>query len=122
VRPHLNRVLDASALIDLFAGHDELCGLLDRAEAGEMGLLLPTTAIAEAEADLDAGPNGWEPILLTAGVRSLPLSEHTAIEIGRWPGALSCRHAAHEAHALRAVIVTRKPGGYEGLHVPLRVV
>jgi hypothetical protein len=101
VKVHLPRVLGASALIDLFRGHPELSQLLNYAEQGRYTLLLPTTAVADAEAELDAGPGGWEPLLLTAGVRSLPLTEHAAIEVGRWPGSLSCRHAVHEAYALR---------------------
>jgi hypothetical protein len=52
----------------------------------------------------------------------LPLTEHAAIEVGRWPGSLSCRHAVHEAYALRCVVVTRDPGAYTGLRVSLLVV
>jgi len=122
MRPRPPRLLDASAIVALFTGDRSVQRLLDLAEQGSIQLLMPTAAIADAEQELRAGFDGWEPILLTDGVRSLPLSEHTAIDIGQWPGSLAARHAAHEARALRAAVVTRDPGAYTGVQVDLRVI
>jgi hypothetical protein len=122
VRVRPPRILDTSALVELFNGHRELGELLNQAEAGWLQILMPTSAMADAEAVLNAGRSGWDPILLTPGVQSLPLTEHTAIEIGNWPGSLAARHVVHEAAAVRGVVVTRSPGTYEGLRASLLVV
>jgi hypothetical protein len=122
VRVRPPRVVDASALVGLFRGHRELGDLLDQAEAGRLEVLIPVTAVAEAESQLVAGRTGWDPILLTRGVLALPLSEHAAIEIGGWPGGLGARQVVHEAAAVRGVVVTRSPAAYEGLRVSLLVV
>jgi hypothetical protein len=122
VRIRPPRVLDASALVDLFHGHREVCELLNQAEAGWLQILIPTTAVAVAEAELKASRTGWDPILLTPGVQSLPLTEHAAIEVGAWAGSLAARHVVHEAAAVRGVVVTRSPSAYEGLRVSLLAV
>jgi hypothetical protein len=101
VIPRLPRVLDASAIVDLFRGHEQLTRVLFRGDQGEVNLLLATTAIADAETRLGAGASGWELILRIPCVQSLNLTEHAAIEIGSWPGQLSSRHVVHEALALR---------------------
>lgn len=118
------RVFDGSALVALFAGHRELNDMLEEAnrDSGDATLILPATAIADAEAEINAGRNGWDAILLTRHVLPLALSEYAAIEIGTWPGRLSSRHVVHEAQAMRATVVTRQPGVYTGLDVPLLVV
>jgi len=114
--------MDASAIVDLFRGHEQLTRLLFRADRGEINLLLPTTAIADAESQVGAGTTGWESILRIPSVQSLNLTEHAAIEIGSWPGQLSNRHAVHEALAIKAVVLTTEPGAYKGLRVPLMVL
>jgi hypothetical protein len=118
----LPHIFDTSAMVDLFGGHRELALLLDKAEREALQVLLPTTAMAEAEASLDAGFNGWAAVLLTRGVRSLPLAEHVAIDVGTWPGSLGARHSTHEAAAVRGLVVTCDPGAYKGLSVRLLVV
>ena len=72
MRPRPPRLLDASAIVALFTGDRSVQRLLDLAEQGSIQLLMPTAAIADAEQELRAGFDGWEPILLTDGVRSLP--------------------------------------------------
>ncbi len=119
---HLSRVLDASALIALFQGHPKLGEWLGWAEHGRVSLLLPAACIAEAERVVQAGPRGWEAILLTPGLHSLPLVEHEAIEVGRWPGTLGARHAVYEAWSLRSVVLTSDARAYDGMLVALQVV
>jgi hypothetical protein len=121
-RPIPPLVLDDSALIALFGGHSELHDLLERADDGDAMLVLPSCAIAEAEASLSAGAPGWEAILLTGNLHPTDLTANTAIEIGRQPGSLAARHVAHEALAAGATIVTRDRAAYDGLLVKLLVV
>lgn len=115
------RILDASALAALFAGHVGAVDLLEQADAGRVTVCLPTVCIAEAQRRLRA-ETGWDPIVLIPHVHSLPLGERAAIEIGMWPGGLGTRHAVHEARAIGATVVTTRPDDYRDLNVPLLVV
>lgn len=116
------RVVDASAMVAFFDAHPRLMALLDQADAGRLNLLLPTTAIADAQAHIGVSLNGWHALLFSPGVRSLPLTEHAAIDVGGWPGDLATRHTVHEAQALRAAVVTCDPARYRGFDVSLLVI
>jgi hypothetical protein len=120
VRPP--RIFDATALVGWFTGHRSLAEIANQAEQGWFQILLPATAIADAEAALQSGRTGWDAIFYTPGFQTLPLGEHAAVEIGPQPGTLSARQCAHEAAAVRGVVVTRDPGAYKGLSVQLLVL
>lgn len=118
-------------MIALFSGHPELMRLLDLAEAGRVFLLLPTVAVAEAEAALKAGARLWTPFLMSRGINTLDLTLHTAIESARLadqeaPGAvagpLMVGQLVFEAQALNAVVVTQVPQMYAGYDVALMSV
>jgi hypothetical protein len=106
--------------------------MLSDAEAGKVFLLMPTLAIAKAEASLRAGQPLWEPFLSLRGVHSMDLTEHTAIEIGgmltpRPDGAAAptrpmVGQVVYEAQAVDAVVVTRTPQAYAGHDVTLMAV
>jgi hypothetical protein len=115
------RVLDASALVALFAGAPKVIDLLEQADAGRVTLGLPTTCIAGAQGSVRSR-NGWDAILLTSQVLALPFGEQAAVEIGLWPGPLEVRHAVHEARAIGATVVTCRPEDYIDMNVPLLVV
>jgi hypothetical protein len=125
------RVLDASALVELFSGHPGLMSLLDDATAGHVFVLIPTLAIAEAQAVLGVAPSLWDHILRMPGVLAMNLTQHAAVEVGRLAaprlrhhpvhtaliGPLMAAQVLHEAQAMNAVIVTRVPETYGGHEV-----
>jgi hypothetical protein len=128
------RVLDTSALLLLFSGHPRLMRMLNDAEAANSVLILATLAIAEAEAALDVGLRIWEHFLRFRGVRSMELTEHTAIEAGRIAaptlrsgtaaasmtmGPWMVAQAVWEAQSMNAPIVTQAPAVYAGHEVAL---
>lgn len=111
-------VFDASALVALFAAHPDLLLLVRMAEWGRITACLPTACIAHAQETVQS-PTGWEFLFAAVNVRTVPLGETAAVEIGLWPGLLAVRHAVHEARSLDAEVVTCSPGDYAGLDVPL---
>ncbi len=115
-------VLDASALIALFEGHDRLFRLLQDADAGNARLLLPAVAVAEAETELRAGYDGWSLLFFSPGVEVVRLDQSAAVALGGKPGPLGARHARHEADSVGARLITCRPGDYSGMTGGLLVV
>jgi hypothetical protein len=128
-----SRVLDASALVEVFSGHPEMMALLNTAAAGEVLLVVPTLAIAEAQAVLGVALSLWDHILAFPGIRTLDLSQHVAVEVGRLAAPRVQNHPVHtaligplmiaqvlyEAATMSAVIVTRLPEAYGGHDVAI---
>jgi hypothetical protein len=123
---HPPRILDASAIVELFAGHPTLMRLLEDAEAGRLLLALPATAVAEAQAVLRAESAMWFHIFAFRGLHELPLTWHGAVAAGRIAaprlehhpmqpaliGPLMVGQVVQEATSMNAVVVTRIPEAY----------
>jgi hypothetical protein len=118
----ISHVLDTSALIALFDAHPTIDKFWEAARDGELRLVVPSTAIAEATRATKADLNAWTPLLWPAEVRTIGLDAGVAIEIGPWPGELPTKHVLYEAIAVDGVAVTRKPEQYQWRSVPLLVV
>ncbi|MFI6228706.1 hypothetical protein ACIBCR_15495 [Micromonospora echinospora] len=116
------RILDASAIVALFDAHPPVFDLLTRSQDGDLTMVMPAAAVADANAKIRASFDSWQPVLLTAGVTITPLDSHIAIEICEMPGDLATKHVVYEARVMRAVVVTCNPGMYRGHSVPLLVV
>jgi hypothetical protein len=115
-------VLDATAAPALFAAQPIIYDLLIDAPAGRAAVILPCTAIAEAEASGRYG-TAWQAIFATKGVDDSPLQRETAVQVGQLSGGgLLARHAACEAAATRGTVVTGRPELYAGLDVPILVI
>lgn len=122
-RRRLSRILDTSAILALFDAHPAVARLLAAADRHLVDVYLPAVCVAEAETLLHAGANGWSAaVRLGGGVHEMPLSVSAAVDIGGCPGPLGARHAAWEARHLSGVVVTQRPGWYEGHLVDLRVI
>lgn len=105
-------LFDASALVALFEGHVRVGRLWVWAEREAVTLLLPAAAIAAANQRLQASDNAWEAVLLTPNVIALDLTPATGLAVSRYPLDLATGHAAAEAAATGATIVTAAPEAY----------
>jgi hypothetical protein len=110
VRPLL---FDASALVALFRGQGRVSALWFDAETVGVSLLMPATAIAEANRELHATDNAWTTLLLAGNVYALDLTPAAALGASRRSGGLAVAHASHEAAATGATIVTAHPAAYD---------
>jgi hypothetical protein len=108
--PH---VLDTSALLALFGAQDVVYELWQLADRGELILIMPTTAIAEAQVMLNASHDAWAAVLWPDAVVAAPLMEQTAAALPARPQPLTYRHVVYEAKAAHAPVVTRHPHLYD---------
>lgn len=131
----LPRVLDASALVELFQGHPDLMRILTNADAGQFTVSAPASAILEAQVVLKATTAMWDHVL-GSRVCELPLQGHASIEAGdfarprleNYPlhkvltGPPMVGHVLREARVMTGAIVTAIPVNYGGHDVPLDVI
>ena len=127
---HSPRILDASAVVELFAGHPRLMQMLDDAGAGRVLIGLPSGAVAIAQAVLKASPNMWAHIFGFTGLVELPESWHAAVEIGTIAAPSLESHlsaaplidprmlaqAVRESRIMSGVIITSIPQAYSEFH------
>ena len=85
--------------------------------------MFPASAIAEANASLQASYNAWSALLWTESVNVAPLDTSAAIESGlQHSHNLVTSHVVHEARSVHGVVLTAEPDRYAGATVPLLVL
>ena len=114
-------VLDASALAALFRADPFIWDYWRQADAGTLTLIMPAAAIADAEQDLQAGPDAWSGILWAPGAEVAALTETVALHSGSWRGSIATRQVIYEAREFRSPVLTRTPEHYSPGRVPLLV-
>ncbi|MEU8243939.1 hypothetical protein AB0C07_37265 [Actinoplanes missouriensis] len=130
------RILDASAVVELFAGHPKAMKELQAATDGDLLLSLPALAVAEAQAALRLPASTWYHFFGHRGVHEQALSWHGALNAGLLAatrlehhpmqaaliGPIMVGQVVDEATAMHAPIVTRIPEAYGAYDVTLRVL
>jgi hypothetical protein len=107
------RILDISALLALFDAQDMMYQLWQRADRGDVIVIMPTTVIAEAQVMLNASHDAWAAVLWPEAIVAAPLTEQTAAALPARPQPLTYRHVVYEAKAAHAAVVTRHPHLYD---------
>ncbi|WP_308120962.1 hypothetical protein [Paractinoplanes bogorensis] len=129
-------MLDASAVVELLQGHPMMMTMLADALAGWINMLLPASAIAEAQAAVRLPASTWDHILRLHGTVVLDLTGRNALEVGIFAsprlehhpvqplltGPLMAGHVLQEAVETKAVIFTRIPELYGGHDVAVRAI
>lgn len=129
------RILDASALVELFQGHPEMMNMLGQAEQREFGVAVPAGAVLEAQVVLKASTSVWDH-MLAGRVWEVALRGHASVEAGdlarprleNFPmhrvltGPPMVAQVLREAKAMGGTIVTTIPENYGGHSVPVSVL
>lgn len=114
-------VFDHTAIIALFKAHRSAIGHYLRADAGQVSIVLPAAAVAEANRTIHSVWKTWEAVLYPEKVTVAPLDEHSALEAGLL-GEIAIGHAVYEARAVRGLVVTADPDPYRRIEQALFVI
>lgn len=119
-------IFDHTAIIALFRSHPAVYHYWTLADAGEVRIVLPAAAMADANRMLRAPWNAWEAMLfpnadVPGAVTVSPLDEHTAVEAGLH-GDVATGHVTYEARQIQGVVVTQARGAYQDWAVSVLVV
>ena len=106
------RVFDHTAITALFRGNTTAFEIWLAADAGELTLIFPAVAVAEANTIIGGDSNAWRAILDPGQVVVTPLDESTAIDVGTTVGSLAVRQVVREAVQTEGKIVTEAPWQY----------
>lgn len=116
-------IFDHTAIALLFDNDEIVVRYWERAEQGELTIIFPALAVAEAGRQVKAQASAWTPLLWPEHVQVVPLGEVAATEIGTWPGDLVTCHVWWEARQVDdAIIVTRTPELYRRGGIPVLAV
>lgn len=110
-------VFDATALHALFQANTRAYDYWSMADAGEIGVIFPSTAVASANRLLQAGWDAWSALHWPARVEVAPLDGAAAVELASLPGDLATAHTIFEAKHMGAAVLTGRPQDYEGTQV-----
>lgn len=112
-------VYDSTALLALFRTHVRAFDYWQLADAGEVGLIFPAAAVAEANRYLQETWNAWSVLVWPERVEVAPLDSTAAVELATLPGGLPVAHVIWEARQVGGAVLTGRPQDYVGTDVPV---
>lgn len=112
-------VYDATAMLALFRGDSRAYLFWEEADRGDMGLVFPAAAVAEANRWLQASWDAWATVIWPERIDVAPLDTSAALDSVRFAGGLATAHVIREARQLDGAILTARPQDYTGQQIPV---
>jgi hypothetical protein len=107
-------LFDATALVALMRGHDEVYDQWDAVRRTGAKVVIPATAILMANREMGLKDGTWEAVLEDDNAVVLALTASNALTASRCSGDVATAHATVEAIDTGATIVTSMPIKYRG--------
>lgn len=112
-------VYDTTALLALFRAQVRAYDYWHMADRGEIGIIFPGAAVAEANRFQQETWNAWSVMFWPDQVNVAPLDGTAAVEMAGLPGGLGVAHTIWEAKQVEGVVLTGRPQDYAGTDVPV---